>query len=408
MVKYLILFVFLASVPLKAEFSFNDDILLSGANHMDVPGFDTTQNADIRFDNRFIVNYTNNSNFKAEFHWLLSTQNYKDTNYDIPVQLVVKDDKYSLFNLTNVYSGSNYTIINKIDRLNATIYNDNYEFTLGRTALTWSRGRIFHVTDFFNPQNPGFYDGDYKIGADMAYANINLGDAGSLAIVANPKRNHQSLDVTTKDSTFATRYLYSNETLDFSVMLAQYLQDYTLATGMSTSFLFGSVLRGDISFWLPEFNRENIYLEYVVSIERSFDVFDKTSSLYVEYFHNDFGYNGPADKAIYNMNATMVRRFQEEDTYLYGKDYMAIGFTMELSTHINFAYSNTINLYDYSSFNSISLSYSATDNLTFSLGVSVPFGKLNDEFGKQCGIGGNPNECFELTTIGIFSLIYNL
>ena len=81
MLKYIIIVIYLISNSLRAEFSFNDDVFLSGANHMDIPGYQSDQKADVRFDNRFILNYTNNSNFKSEFHWLLSTQNYKDSNY---------------------------------------------------------------------------------------------------------------------------------------------------------------------------------------------------------------------------------------------------------------------------------------------------------------------------------------
>lgn len=390
----------------NASFSFNDEIFASGSNHMKIPNEENPQNYDFRLDNRFITSYQND-NFKSEFHLLTSVQNHSTPDYQIPVVLVVEDDKYSLLNLTAVSSNNNLYMVNKIDRLNISYFNNYVDITLGRTALTWSRGRIFHVTDFFNPQSPGFYDGTYKMGTDMLYTNFSLGDAGSLSFVANPKRNHTTLEVEAQDSTFATRYLYSNNLIDVSFMVAQYLRDKTIATGISSDFIFGSVIRSDVSLWQPEYDKTNLELMYVISLERSLEIFTKTSSIFVEYFHNDFGYKGQSNLALANLNPTMKSRFEEQDTYLIGKDYLAIGFTIELSQYIMASYSNTLNLYDYSSFNSLSLSYSATENLSVATNLTLPMGGLNEEFGKQCGINGDPNNCFELNPMIMLSLSYN-
>jgi len=350
-----------------------------------------------------------NSGFQFEAHVLTSIANNNDNyNFNSPSNsLYIKDDTYSLFNLTYMNNNKYGSFTNRIDRLNISFNSPQYQVIIGRTALTWSRGRIFHVTDFFNPQSPGFYDGTYKMGTDMLYTNFSLGNAGSLSFVVNPKRNHTTLEVEAQDSTFASRYLYSNNLIDVSFMVAQYLRDKTIATGISSDFIFGSVIRSDVSLWQPEYDKNNLELMYVLSLERSLEIFTKTSSIFVEYFHNDFGYRGQSNLALANFNPTMKSRFEEQDTYLIGKDYLAIGFTLELSQYIMASYSNTLNLYDYSSFNSLSLSYSATENLSVATNLTLPVGGLNEEFGKQCGINDNTDNCFALNPMIMLSLNYN-
>jgi len=81
--------------------------------------------------------------------------------------------------------------------LNFSYSKENYKIILGREGLTFSRGRVFHANDFFNPQNPGFYDGDsiwhkYEkiftsnyILDDNNYGRINAADVYSYAQAYN-------------------------------------------------------------------------------------------------------------------------------------------------------------------------------------------------------------------------------
>lgn len=417
-----LLIVYNFPIKLLAEFTVNDNINFYGNNHIDTyQSIDENANqaVDLRLDNRFMTAYTTN-HFKSEFHLLTSVSNYVQNNFTIPVNLPIEGDKTNLFRLTRTDNFNNSSMVNRIDRINFTYYDNNLEATIGRTALTWSRGRTFHVTDFFNPQNPGFYDGDYKIGTDMAYVNWAVSDNSYFSVVANPKRNSCLLnpkhsnscdgDVTMKDSTFASRYIYSNAWGDVSIIIGQYLEDYALGGGFSYGLWGGTVLRTDVSFWSPEYDRQDYQSMAMVGLEKGLSIFSRNITLFGEYYHNDFGTKSPKNENL-TLNPTMQRRVLEMDTYLIGKNYISLGALVEISSYWDFNYSNIINTDDGSMFNFISLSYEATDAISLSVTIGQSLGDTGDDFGDICIAGtGNTGEntCYQMETIFMLGLSITL
>jgi hypothetical protein len=408
---FIVLVLFFINVGLlRANLSFDDTVNMYGSVDY---SYDNKNKSYLtsRIDNRFITSYVidpsyGDVGFKAEAHLLSSYSRNLNNGFLIPINLVITDDKTNLFNLTRVdtlYESSNYTntLINRIDRLYFSVFNDNYEVTAGRSTVTWSRGRIFHVSDFFNPQTPAFYDSDYKIGTDLIYLNYSLDSNSNLSVVANPKRNYSTEDVTWKDSTFAIRYFRSNSNSDYSISLAQYLRDYALSFGSSLDFFYSSVFRVDTSFWLTEEDRGKVYPSVMLALEKSDYYFDYSTTIYLEYYHNGFG----RDNSNESISNSMLKRVENKDTYLVGKDYFSIGAIVELTSYLNLNYSNIISLNDYSLFNLTSITYSYSTNLDLGVSYMQSIGNTGDEFGKNCN--EQLNVCYSTLASVMLSITYN-
>jgi hypothetical protein len=373
--------------------------------------FDNNFNKDFRFDNRFISTYEV-TGFNSELHWLLhSRYSSNSKNYLIPSILNIKDDKYNLMNLSLESNNKNLYMINKIDRINISFTGDTYQFTFGRSVATWSRARMFHVTDFLNPQISGFYDGSYKLGSDMIYSTISISNDDNFAVIISPQRSIDEKQLTLNDATLALKYLHSNQTSDFSIIGAQYLRDYVLALGFSTDFLFSSVLKSDISIWRPEFERDHNYYTWFLSLEKSIDILDKSTTIFIEFYKNDFGIK---DNFIYfntsNINSyvsnTMHKRLSHEDTIILGTNYLSIGFSIDLSYYLKLTYSNVINTIDTSSYHNLGINYIYSDSLDLGLSSSMGFGSKYDEFGTRCVSNGS--DCSALPKIYLFYITYYL
>lgn len=395
---------------LHAELSFDDTVKMYGNINYNNGGKNKFY-GESRIDNRFISLYNSEPSygqigFKIETHLLSSFSRNVNSGAFIPINLVITDDKRNLFNLTrtdtffdNFNTKYNDTLINRIDRLYFSIFNDNYEVTAGRSTLTWSRGRIFHVSDFFNPQTPSFYDSDYKIGTDLIYINYSLDSSSNISIVANPKRNYNTEDVTWKDSTFALRYFRSNSTSDYSVFFAQYLRDYSLSIGLSSDFIYSSILRVDTSFWLPE-KEDKIYPSVIIGIEKADYYFDYSTTLYLEYYHNGFGSTNNQ-----NISYSMLKRLQNQDSYLLDRDYFSLGAVVELTPYVNVNYSNIISLRDFSLFNLASIKYSYSSKLDLGLSYIQLLGNKGDDFGKNCF--NELNTCYGQISSIMLTATYN-
>jgi hypothetical protein len=387
--KYIPYLLLLFSINAYAGLSFNDYFNISGSENYNRDN-DTKVQMNFRADNRLISSYlvdptSESVGFKFEAHLLSSYSRAPNNAISLPTTLVIRDDRTNLLNMYhsrqfNQNSTYGDSITNKIDRLYFSIFNNNYEITAGRTTITWSRARMFHVSDFFNPQIPGFYDGDYKIGTDMVYVNYSLDANSNVSLVANPRRNYETEDISMEDTTFAWRYFHSNQTSDYSFGIAQYLQDYILSAGFSTDFIWGAVLRFDSSFISPEYNRDNFHPMTMLGVEKSDYFFDYSTTLFMEYFHNELGRkNNHAP-----ISNTMQKRLQNQDIFILGKDYLSLGAMVELTPYTNLNYSNIISLKDASLFNLLALTYSYSQSLDLGLSYIQAVGRRGDEFGRNC------------------------
>ncbi len=384
MIKKLVVMLFMCLLipinSLKSEFYFNDYIDSSLNYNSSAKDFDqNSNNADLRLDNRAVLGYKKGG-FKVETHLLTSVSNFSNPVLQIPVDLVIEDDRYSLFNLTSTKYNNNSTLVNRIDRLNISYTGQNYNFALGRTTLTWSRGRTFHVTDFFNPQTPGFYDGQYKLGTDLAHFSYLFSQNHSATIAFNPKRDHETGALTAKDTNAGFRYLFSNENVDISFILGQYLRDTVIATGFSTGFIYSSVLRADVAVYKPYEDRSQNFVASVVGLEKSLFIGNTFANIFAEYYYNGLGNNNI--QSINDINASMVRRLMERDTYLLSKNYLSLGTSVELGSYFFLNYSNIISLKDLSAFHFVGASYNYSNRTDIALSVGIPYGYKNEEFGK--------------------------
>ncbi len=335
-----------------------------------------------RIDNRFITTYTNEKlGLKVESHILSSYSRNKKQTYPIPVKLIIKSDKNNLFRLSredNIIRNDSLT--NKIDRLYVSYSHNNYEFVLGRNNLNWGRGKVFSVADFFNSSSPSFYNGDYKIGTDLAYFVYSIDSNSNISFVFNPKRDYQNGNFSLYDSTFAVRYIKSNSYSDYNITAAQYLRDYVFSFGFTTDFVLNTIFKVETSLWSPEYDRGEIISAGLVGLEKEDYYFDYYTTLYVEFYHNGFG-----KKSLNaDLNSSLERRKEYQEANIFGINYLSIGASVEVINSVYLNYSNIISLQDYSLFNLISLKYSYSKQLDVGVSYIQSLGTKNKEFGGNC------------------------
>ena len=328
-------------------------------------------------------------NFSVTTHYLVSSTYSEDSLLRVPLMPGIKSDKYSLLRLSHISSNKNSLLAQSLDRLVLDYTSVNSHFYVGRTAITWSRARAFHVVDFFSPQIPGIYDGSYKQGADIAGFSYNILPNHTIEVNVSPKRDKRNYNITAKDSTFAARYIFTDGVNDYSLFGAQYLRDVGMGAGLSMNFLWGTVLRVDSSLWQDN-TTHKYYSMNVAALERSYLLFNRVWTLFSEFYYNGAGYN---DKRYIGASLTpiMQRRVLEQATYITGKYYGSLGISAELSDNISGNLTTIMNLYDRSNLSYLTLSYNFTNRVSFAIVGSIGLGGKGDEFGKICDI--NSNNC---------------
>jgi hypothetical protein len=60
---------------------------------------------------------------------------------------------------------------------------------IGRQAITWGNGLIFNPMDLFNPFPPADIQRDYKVGDDMALAQVALPYSADLQLLYVVRRD---------------------------------------------------------------------------------------------------------------------------------------------------------------------------------------------------------------------------
>ena len=100
-------------------------------------------------------------------------------------------------------------MFHRLDRLSLTFTPSWGLVRIGRQAVTWGNGLVFNPMDLFNPFAPTAVQRDYKIGEDMAYAQVPIGMAETQLLYL-PRRDcrKENIAFSTPTSVLATRLVY--------------------------------------------------------------------------------------------------------------------------------------------------------------------------------------------------------
>lgn len=132
----------------------------------------------------------------------------------------------------------------KIDRLNIDYRSGKWQFTIGRQRINWGKNLVWNPNDLFNTYS--FIDFDYeeRPGADALRVQHFLSGDSSLEAVINYIEDGG-------DNTLAFKYNFHKYNYDFQVLLAKYLEDYTIGIGWEGAIKTVGI-KGEFSYFIPQ------------------------------------------------------------------------------------------------------------------------------------------------------------
>ena len=100
---------------------------------------------------------------------------------------------------------SNFVLEHSLDRLRIRYQTDEFDFNLGRQAVSWGTGLIWNPTDLFSGFAPTEIDRDEKSGIDAGRVIWTPDEMLSLDLIAEPQNEEKSYSINKQDSALAIR-----------------------------------------------------------------------------------------------------------------------------------------------------------------------------------------------------------
>ena len=283
-------------------------------------------------------------------------------------------------------NGSDQTTEHRIDRLSLTYTTPNIVVRVGRQALSWGAGTVFHPMDLVAPFSPATRDTEFKPGVDMAYAQFLLSDASDVEIIAVPRRTVSGDPATLDASTFGLRYRTTIGDTGAEFILARDHGDATAGLGLSGDLGGAS---WNVEVVPTRLSTGEIRTSGLANISAGLPVLGRSALVFGEYFHNGFGVAGtPA--ALSTLPADLADRLQRGQLFSVSQDYLAMGLTVAWTPLLTLSGGAILNLNDNSSMTTIEANWSLSDNSNLIVGAIIPTGDAGSEFGGIPVSPGNP------------------
>ncbi len=267
--------------------------------------------------------------------------------------------------------------IQRLDRLSLAYTQSDYVVRVGRQALTWGTGLVFHPMDLVNPFEPVANDTAYKRGTDMAYGQWLLPDGSDIQLALVP---HKQRDATDPDADKGTYALYANlfgASLQWNLLLAYDRTDTVLGVGASGP-LGGAVWNLEL---IPTYlQNDAIKTSALVNFSYSSTLLNRNIDSFAEYYHNGFG-ESDSEYSLGQLSPALLTRLQRGQLFVTGRDYLALGTTWELTPLLQLIPTLIFNLQDQSSLFDTQINWSLSDDTAVKAGLRFPFGDRGTEFG---------------------------
>ena len=287
------------------------------------------------------------------------------------------DDRRA-FNLTGVLkSDDNRLVVHRLDRLALTLSRDWGALRVGRQALTWGNGLVFNPMDLFNPFSPTDLSREYKTGDDMAWLQVNTGDAGEAQVLAVARRDEEDGDLSADASSFAGRYRFSVGSLELSAMAARHYEDYVAGAGFT--FPVGDALfRTDATWTRLDDDAHDGYLSWVANLDYSWVWVGRNFYGLMEVYYSGLG---RTDYTHAVSDPLVLARLERGEIFTLGPWYLAGRLEMEAHPLLTLSVNLIANPADPSAVVQPRAVWSAGQDLQVILGADLYTGGENTEFG---------------------------
>lgn len=262
----------------------------------------------------------------------------------------------------------------RIDRAMLELRGTMARLRLGRQALTWGNGLVFNPLDLFNPFSPVDVIRDYKLGEDMAVVNFSLSES-EVELVAVPRRESGGGGVRGKASSVGARWHFFAGGVEADVLAALHREDAVLGLGLRGT-VGDAAWRTDLRWTrLTDAEREQA-VDMVLSLDRSWVWAGRNWYGLLEYYHQGLSANSlPAT------GQALLRRLDNGETYVLGRDYVAVKLDVEVHPLVHVGGLALVNLHDPSGLIQPMLTWSVTANTDFLLIGTVCTGRDGTEYG---------------------------
>jgi hypothetical protein len=265
----------------------------------------------------------------------------------------------------------------RIDRLALGYSNANLVLRLGRQALTWGSGLVFHPMDLFNPFSPNATYTSYKPGGDMLYGQWLFDSGADLQGVAVPRRDPVTGRLTSAQSSAGMKWHGFAGQTGFDLLLAR---DYSSAVfGIGAS---GAL--GDAS-WSAEAIPTHLdggatFTSLLANMQYAWNWDGRNLSGYLEYFRNGFGVGG-SGHTLADLPASLTERLAHGELFNVSKDYLATGMGLQWTPLFTLKPTIIFNLNDGSLLLIGQAVYSLSQNTSLTAGLQWGAGRNGSGYG---------------------------
>ena len=286
-------------------------------------------------------------------------------------------DNRRLFNLTDEWGNSEkLDAVQRLDRLFLGYNGEQLVLRLGRQAVSWGNGLIFHPLDIFSPFSPTEIDKDYKTGDDMVYGQWLFENGDDLQMILLPRRNLDTDKVESDQSSFAFKYHGRyQEQWDFDLLAARHFDENVFGFGLSKDIL-EALWRFDVS--ATRLKEGGTAISLITNMDYSWVWFKRNFYGFIEYFRNGVG---ETQRSKYlSPDSALQNRVQRGEIYTIGRDYLGSGVKLELTPLFNIDTNWIGNLHDSSGIFQIRGIYDWMENLQLIGWLDLPYGDNGTEF----------------------------
>ncbi|HUW99121.1 MAG TPA: hypothetical protein VMV40_09850 [Acidiferrobacter sp.] len=279
-------------------------------------------------------------------------------------------------------------IAQRLDRLALTYSGSHLVLRLGRQALTWGGGLVFHPMDLFNPFPPNATYTTYKPGADMLYGQWLFNSGADLQMVAVPRRDPTTGHIEPNQGSAGIKWhgsLGLDQGLGIDLLAAQDYGSQVLGIRISGAWAGAS--------WTAELVPTQLAIggvrtSVLANAQYAWVLGAKDINGYLEYFHNGFGVTG-TDHTLADLPTALVERLARGEVFTVSRDYLAVGAGIQWTPLLILKPSVIANLDDGSVLVIGQAVYSLTQNTDMTAGIQRGFGGHHTEYGG--GLETAPN-----------------
>lgn len=294
--------------------------------------------------------------------------------------LGVPNDRTRYFNLAGALAANGHLVAaHRIDRMNIGYTGETWVFRVGRHALSFGGGTIFHPLDILNPFSPVTLDKEYKTGDDMLYAQQLLESGSDIQYVFVPRRDTATGALAANRASMAIKYRGNIMNKDVDLMLARHYGEVFIGLGIGED-IKGTVWQLDIA--TVDSTSNGLTSSCILSAKRSWEWGKHNVSGYFEYYRNGFGIaNGDYSPLALAAHPGLSARLARGELYTLGRDYLGTGFMMELTPRWVMSPALIVNLNDLSGLMHMAFAFDWKQDANIGLGLMLPFGVPGSEYG---------------------------